>query len=293
MCPGFRLRYDFPGSCQSSQNRTRVLFSHWFVPRAPHLSGADDARAWNRQQIIGCSTLHKTLGERIGELPQTGHFNRSAFVKKCPGGIVPSYLEAHGADCSSAQAHILYTIAYTARNRIQIFLVESGRHLRRHQGWWSVVKVRAGLLEFKPTRSSSLPFIARGAVSDNRPLAHTTAGAHPLFSMSHMRTSAPSEIYQLFLRELSTLPARCEKPLAFALRRCALGLINTASQSTRCIHTPFSLISAPRSNTMFTWLGLISLALGASAFSIRDQGPAVRLDNAVGDRSLRLSFGGY
>ena len=44
---------------------------------------------------------------------------------------------------------------------------------------------------------------------------------------------------------------------------------------------------------MFTWLGLISLALGASAFGIRDQGPVVRLDNAVGDRSLRLPLGGY
>jgi acetylcholinesterase len=31
---------------------------------------------------------------------------------------------------------------------------------------------------------------------------------------------------------------------------------------------------------MFTWLGLISLALGGSAFGIRDQGPVVRLDNA-------------
>lgn len=56
------------------------------------------------------STLHKTLGERIDELPQTEHFNRSAFVKRCPGGIGPNHSEAHGADSSSPEAYRLYTI---------------------------------------------------------------------------------------------------------------------------------------------------------------------------------------
>ena len=44
---------------------------------------------------------------------------------------------------------------------------------------------------------------------------------------------------------------------------------------------------------MLNWLGLLSLAIGGSALVVRDQGPVVRLDNAVGDRSLRLPFGGY
>ena len=31
-------------------------------------------------------------------LPWTGHFDGSAFVKKCPGGIAPNHLEADGAN---------------------------------------------------------------------------------------------------------------------------------------------------------------------------------------------------
>jgi hypothetical protein len=56
-------------------------------------------------------TLRKTLRERIGELLWTGHFNRSAFVKNRPDGIAPNRLEAHGADCSSSEAHRLHIIA--------------------------------------------------------------------------------------------------------------------------------------------------------------------------------------
>jgi hypothetical protein len=33
---------------------------------------------------------------------------------------------------------------------------------------------------------------------------------------------------------------------------------------------------------MLTWLGLISLALAGSSHVVRDQGPVVRLDTAVG-----------
>ena len=93
------------------ESKSSTFFSHWFVPRAPDLSGADDARVWNRQQFIQGGTLHKTLGGASVSFHRPGHFNRSAFVKKCLGGIVPSRLVAHGADCSSTEAHILYTIA--------------------------------------------------------------------------------------------------------------------------------------------------------------------------------------
>ena len=34
------------------------------------------------------STLYKALGEYIGVLPWTGHFDGSAFVKKCPGALL-------------------------------------------------------------------------------------------------------------------------------------------------------------------------------------------------------------
>ena len=57
------------------------------------------------------STLYKALGEHIGVLQQTGRFDRSAFVKKCPGRIAPNRLEADGADCGSTEADRLYTIA--------------------------------------------------------------------------------------------------------------------------------------------------------------------------------------
>jgi len=55
--------------------------------------------------------LYKALGEHISVFPWTGHFDRSAFVKKCPGGIAPNRLEADGADCGSTEADRLYTIA--------------------------------------------------------------------------------------------------------------------------------------------------------------------------------------
>jgi hypothetical protein len=81
---------------RSSQSRGRALFSRWFqvVLRAPDLGGVSDARAWNKHQFIQrCTT--QNFRERIGELPQTEHFNRGAFVKKCFGGIAPNRLEAH------------------------------------------------------------------------------------------------------------------------------------------------------------------------------------------------------
>ena len=61
--------------------------------------------------ILFKSTLYKALGEHIGALPWTRHFDGSAFVKKCPGRIAPNRLEADGADCGSTEADRLYTIA--------------------------------------------------------------------------------------------------------------------------------------------------------------------------------------
>ena len=84
------------------------------------------------------------------------------------------------------------------------------------------------------------------------------------------------------------------EPLTFTFERCALGHINTPTPSNEMhIHAHHSPLRAPRSNAMFTWLSLISLALGGSALVIRGQGPVVRLDNAVGYRSSQLPSDGY
>jgi len=61
--------------------------------------------------ILFKSTLYKALGEHISVLLWAGHFDGSAFVKKCPGGITLNRLEAGGADCGSIEADRLYTIA--------------------------------------------------------------------------------------------------------------------------------------------------------------------------------------
>jgi len=37
-------------------------------------------------------------------LPWTGHFDGSAFVKKCPGGIAPNCLEVDGVGWSPASS---------------------------------------------------------------------------------------------------------------------------------------------------------------------------------------------
>jgi hypothetical protein len=71
---------------------------------------------------------------------------------------------------------------------------ESGRHLCHHQGRRSIVKLRIkGRQPSRiqtPTRSSSLPFIARGAV-DNFPSANTAMNAHVLSSISHTQVIFP------------------------------------------------------------------------------------------------------
>ena len=89
---------------------TEYIFSHSPVPQAPDLDRELTTLMFGISIILFKITLYKALGEHIGALPWTRHFDGSAFVKKCPGGIAPNRLKADGADCGSTKADRLYTI---------------------------------------------------------------------------------------------------------------------------------------------------------------------------------------